>query len=470
MATIVKRKSKYSVVYTYYDEQGEKRQKWETWGTYKEAQKRKAEIEFKQSNKTFVRPSVRTVSDLLYDFVELYGVSKWALSTYDAKKGLIDNYINPMIGNKLLTDITSRFMDEFYQKLLKVKSVPKHGQEKLEQTTMSPRNVKEVHKILRCAFNLAVKWEYLVINPALNATLPKVEATTRATWTEDDLIKALVLCDDDRLKLGINLAFNCSLRMGELVGLTWDNVDISEESIKTGMASIFIEQELMRVSKNALEKLERRDVVREFPAVLTSNNTVLVLKRPKTKSSIRRIFLSESVIEMLIEWKKGQEELKELLGSEYYDYGLVLPLSNGRPLEGSVLTRSFKKFIRSNNLPPVVFHSIRHTSTTVKLRLTGGDVKSVQGDTGHAQMKMVSDVYSHIWDEHRVKNAVLLEDKFYSKLRQAEGKEPLPETMQQPTESEKVMQLLEQSPELASQLLQLLTAQAQNQVQSPSVD
>lgn len=97
-------------------------------------------------------------------------------------------------------------------------------------------------------------------------------------------------------------------------------------------------------------------------------------------------------------------------------------------------------------------------------------MKSVQGDTGHAQMKMVSDVYSHIWDEHRVKNAALLEDKFYSKLRKAEGKEPVPETMQQPTESEKVMQLLEQSPELASQLLQLLTAQAQSQVQSPSVD
>ena len=91
MASIVKRKSKYSVVYSYYDEQGEKKQKWETWGTMKEAKKRKAEIEYKQDNNTFVRPSIKTISDLMYDFVELYGVNKWALSTFDAKKGLIDS-------------------------------------------------------------------------------------------------------------------------------------------------------------------------------------------------------------------------------------------------------------------------------------------------------------------------------------------------------------------------------------------
>lgn len=59
MASIVKRKSKYSVVYTYYDENGEKRQKWETWGTMKEAKRRKAEIEYKQDNNTFVRPSIK---------------------------------------------------------------------------------------------------------------------------------------------------------------------------------------------------------------------------------------------------------------------------------------------------------------------------------------------------------------------------------------------------------------------------
>ena len=105
MASITKRKSKYSVVYDYYDEEGVRHQKWETWGTYAEAKRRKAEIEHKQTNNTFVKPSIKTVSELLYDFMNLYGVNAWALSTYDSKKGLIDNYINPIIGKAKIKDI-----------------------------------------------------------------------------------------------------------------------------------------------------------------------------------------------------------------------------------------------------------------------------------------------------------------------------------------------------------------------------
>ena len=74
MASIIKRKSKYSVVYSYYDENGEKKQKWETWGTMKEAKKRKAEIEYKQNNSTFVRPSVKTISDLLAQIFSLLSI------------------------------------------------------------------------------------------------------------------------------------------------------------------------------------------------------------------------------------------------------------------------------------------------------------------------------------------------------------------------------------------------------------
>ena len=62
------------------------------------------------------------------------------------------------------------------------------------------------------------------------------------------LQKALEACDDDILRLAINLAFSCSLRMGELLGLTWDCIDISPTSIELGQASIFVEKELQRVN------------------------------------------------------------------------------------------------------------------------------------------------------------------------------------------------------------------------------
>lgn len=455
MASITKRKSKYSVVYDYYDEEGVRHQKWETWGTYAEAKRRKAEIEHKQTNNTFVKPSIKTVSELLYDFMNLYGVNAWALSTYDSKKGLIDNYINPIIGKAKIKDITPRFMDEYYRKLLKVQRVVRNNQS-FEGETVSPRNVREIHKILNCAFNQAVRWELLETNPVSKATLPKFEKKVRDIWTMEDLTTALEVCEDDRLALAIHLAFSCSLRLGEIMGLTWDCLTIDEESIKEHNASLFVEKELQRVSKNAMNVLENKDVLRVFPAVLVSDSTMLVFKKPKTQSSIRRVWLPETVARMLVDWKKQQEEQKMHLGSEYHDYNIVLALPNGRPMEGQVISRLFNALIRKNDLPKVVFHSLRHSSTTYKLKLNNGDMKAVQGDTGHAQLKMVSDVYSHILDEDRRHNAEKMERDFYKK---AENQSlVVPEAKPSNAATEQLVNLLNASPELAAQLLQMLTA------------
>lgn len=63
MASIIKRKKNYSVVYNYVDENGETKQKWETWHTHKEALKRKAEIENQQDTGTFLLPSNQTITE-----------------------------------------------------------------------------------------------------------------------------------------------------------------------------------------------------------------------------------------------------------------------------------------------------------------------------------------------------------------------------------------------------------------------
>ncbi len=73
----------------------------------------------------------------------------------------------------------------------------------------------------------------------------------------------------------------------------------------------------------------------------------------------------------------------------------------------------FQALIKKNDLPKVVFHSLRHSSITYKLQLTGGDIKSVQGDSGHAQAQMVTDQYAHVMDENRKNNAELFEQIFY---------------------------------------------------------
>ncbi len=95
-------------------------------------------------------------------------------------------------------------------------------------------------------------------------------------------------------------------------------------------------------------------------------------------------------------------------------YDLVFCSANGTPIEGAVINRALDKLIKKNGLPKVVFHSIRHTSTTYKLKLSGGDIKAVQGDTGHGTAQMVTEQYAHIIDEDRRANAVRFQEAFYS--------------------------------------------------------
>ncbi len=199
-----------------------------------------------------------------------------------------------------------------------------------------------------------------------------------------------------------------------------------------------------------MQKLDNRDVIFVFPAVFTSHNTSLLLKTPKTKTSIRRVWLPKTVAEMLAKHKKEQDELKEILGDEYHDFNLIMALPNGRPCEGQVISRDLKTLIRKHSLPDVVFHSLRHTSTTYKLKLNKGDMKAVQGDTGHAQLKMVTDVYSHIIDEDRRNNATLFENAFYKQEDEKPEVQPV-------DDAAKVMEMLQNAPDLASQLLKLLS-------------
>ena len=85
------------------------------------------------------------------------------------------------------------------------------------------------------------------------------------------------------------------------------------------------------------------------------------------------------------------------------------------PVSSTTIEKKFRRLIDEQGLPEVVFHSLRHSSVTYKLKLNGGDIKSVQGDSGHAQVSMVTDVYSHIIDDDRKKNAALLEEAFYAR-------------------------------------------------------
>ena len=139
-----------------------------------------------------------------------------------------------------------------------------------------------------------------------------------------------------------------------------------------------------------VSSLDGKDILVVFPPEGKLCTTVRVLKTPKTESCVRKIYIPKSVAEILEKLKTSQNEMKNILGKDYQKYDLVMATDYGLPIGEAAIRKRFKKLIKDHDLPDVVFHSLRHTSVTYKLKLNGGDIKAVQGDSGHSQVNMVT--------------------------------------------------------------------------------
>ena len=182
MASIIKRKKSYSVVYNYTDTNGEVRQKWETCRNHHDALKRKAEVENDLNKGTFIPPNDQTVREFLYDFVTMYGEQKWGISRYDGCTAMIENYINPLIGDLKLQSITTRTTDKFVQELQKTPAVGTAFKPNKDGRLVTDRTVLEAVKLLRCAFGQAVRWELISKNPFEHTLVPKTTYKKRDIW------------------------------------------------------------------------------------------------------------------------------------------------------------------------------------------------------------------------------------------------------------------------------------------------
>ena len=103
---------------------------------------------------------------------------------------------------------------------------------------------------------------------------------------------------------------------------------------------------------------------------------------------------------------------------------------------------------------------MRHSSTTYKLKLNHGDLKATQGDTGHAEIDMITKVYAHILDEDRKVNAQKFESAFYAVNRDLRNVQPPQEQSQAATlDLAALIDQLQKSPELAQTLAALIAGE-----------
>ena len=245
----------------------------------------------------------------------------------------------------------------------------------------------------------------------------------------------------------IQLAFACCMRGGEVGGTQWERFSRSDQVL-------YINRVIDRVDKKLIEKLPKMDILFRFPNLYPGTRTVIVLKQPKTEGSIRTVYIPETVAKKLEKLREMQMKLKLDLGDDgYMDYGLIICQANGRPIMTEHLNKRFKEVLIGQNDPTinvdnVVFHSLRHTSTGEKLRLSKGDLKAVQGDGGWNSPDMVTKRYAHILDEDRRRLADEMEQSFYK------GKaEEAPVAAAPALDAEALASLLASNPELLKMAL-----------------
>lgn len=128
MASIRERNGKFNVIYSYTNEKGERKQKWETYETKAEAKRRKKEIEYKKEMGSFVVRKCKTLDELITEYVALYGKENWALSTYEGNVSLINNYILPIIGDTKLSEINQyqihrKILSESFEEACRYQSI-----------------------------------------------------------------------------------------------------------------------------------------------------------------------------------------------------------------------------------------------------------------------------------------------------------------------------------------------------------
>lgn len=405
MASIRKHGKKWEVQYRV---KGYPKPFFERFDSEKKAKVRKAQIELDAELGTLTAPKsaidplrnpskagkMMTVKELMEKYVRLHGESEMTANVIRDTEHRIRDYINPLIGDTLITEVTPLLLTDFYARL---RDYPATVQKGKKPRTVSASTIVKCHGDIRAALNKAIEWELLPpgSNAALVAKPPKPKEKEVESWDYKELFKALDHCTDKLLHTVILMCVACTMRIGELLALHWS--DIVQEDQK---GQIYIRYQLQRVKEEDLKRCTKTEVYYRFPKVKANAASVLILTDPKQYSK-RHVAYEARVAEALKKVKAHQELEKQLMGEEYQDYGLVLAQPNGRPYSEKDILKRLREFCKEQKLPDVVVHSLRHTSVDLKLELSGGNIKAVQADAGHRTEKMVTERYSAMRERRR---------------------------------------------------------------------
>ena len=178
----------------------------------------------------------------------------------------------------------------------------------------------------------------------------------------DDNVNALV-GEPMKYRTIVMLGIDSGLRLGELMGLKWQDIDFEKATLSVTKANQAL------VGKGVFTK------------------------RPKNESSIRDVALSSSTLALLKIYQKEQMRTRLLLKEKWIDEGWVFTQWDGKPMYPDTPSHWFREFLTRHGLPHMRFHALRHLSATV-LIAQGVPLKSVSARLGHADIRTTANIYS----------------------------------------------------------------------------
>ena len=289
----------------------------------------------------------------------------------------IDLYILPYLGRYDLNELTPTIIQKFYNSLL-------HPTGK--RKPFSAKTVRDIHGVLHKALEQAVTIGELEKNPSSACTLPKVTKKEIVPLEDSQVQSFLERIDGHPHEYLYKITLFTGLREGEILGLTWDCVDMRH-------GSLIVKQQLRREQKKG----------GQYYFSSTKNDRK------------RTLALSPSLVR-LFRYQKQKQLLMRAEAQRWEETNLVFTNAEGGILSYRTVYDCFKRIVKKMGCPELRFHDLRHQYAVISLK-NGDDIKTIQSNLGHATAAFTLDVYGHVTDEMRKNSADRMESYIDSLMK-----------------------------------------------------